>query len=77
MKLRINPASQGFAWVRQGWQVCARQPMGYAGLVGMVIAHIYFAIRPEKLWITKSMFLGYITRRDYLANHDPKRWVLK
>ena len=38
MKLRINPASQGFAWVRQGWQVCARQPMGYAGLVGMVIA---------------------------------------
>ncbi len=38
MKLRINPASQGFAWARQGWQVCARQPMGYAGLVGMVIA---------------------------------------
>jgi len=38
MKLRINPASQGFAWVRQGWQVCARQPMGYPGLVGMVIA---------------------------------------
>lgn len=38
MKLRINPASQGFAWARQGWQVCARQPMGYPGLVGMVIA---------------------------------------
>lgn len=38
MKLRINPASQGFAWARQGWQVCARQPMAYAGLVGMVIA---------------------------------------
>lgn len=38
MKLRINPASKGFAWARQGWQVCARQPMGYAGLVGMVIA---------------------------------------
>lgn len=38
MKLRINPASQGFAWARQGWLVCARQPMGYAGLVGMVIA---------------------------------------
>lgn len=38
MKLRINPPSQGFAWARQGWQICARQPMGYAGLVGMVIA---------------------------------------
>lgn len=38
MKLRINSPSKGFAWARQGWQVCARQPMGYAGLVGMVIA---------------------------------------
>lgn len=38
MKLKINPASQGFTWARQGWQICARQPMGYASLVGMVIA---------------------------------------
>ena len=37
MKLRISPASQGFAWFRQGVQVCLRQPMGFVGLVGMVV----------------------------------------
>jgi formate dehydrogenase subunit gamma len=49
---------------------------GVAGvaLVGLVIAHVYFAIRPEKWWITKGMIFGYITRRDYLQHHDPARW---
>ena len=45
------------------------------GFVGLVIAHIYFALRPEKLWITKAMFFGTITRREYLEHHDPDRWV--
>jgi len=45
------------------------------GLVGLVIAHVYFALRPEKLWLTKSMLLGWITRRQYLEHHDPERWV--
>ncbi len=51
---------------------------GLAGvtLVGMVIAHVYFAIRPEKRWITKSMIFGFITRRQYLEHHDPDRWVV-
>jgi formate dehydrogenase subunit gamma len=44
------------------------------GFVGLVIAHIYFALRPEKLWITKAMFFGFITRREYLEFHDPNRW---
>ena len=44
------------------------------GFVGLVIAHIYFALRPEKLWITKSMILGWVTRRDYLTHHDPDQW---
>jgi cytochrome b subunit of formate dehydrogenase len=44
------------------------------GFVGLIIAHIYFALRPEKLWITKSMIFGYITRRQYLEHHDPDRW---
>ena len=43
-------------------------------LVGLVIAHIYFALRPEKLWITKAMIFGTISRRDYLTHHDPDRW---
>ena len=45
------------------------------GFVGLVIAHIYFALRPEKLWITKSMIFGTVTRREYLEHHDPDRWV--
>jgi cytochrome b subunit of formate dehydrogenase len=51
---------------------------GLAGvaLVGLVIAHVYFAVRPEKRWITKSMVLGWITRREYLEHHDPHRWVV-
>jgi cytochrome b subunit of formate dehydrogenase len=44
------------------------------GLVGLVIAHVYFAIRPEKWWITKAMIVGYITRRQYLEHHEPSRW---
>ena len=45
------------------------------GFVGLVIAHVYFALRPEKLWITRAMIFGFITRRQYLEFHDPKRWA--
>jgi cytochrome b subunit of formate dehydrogenase len=44
------------------------------GLVGLVIAHIYFAVRPEKWWITKGMIFGWVTKRQYLEHHDPTRW---
>jgi formate dehydrogenase subunit gamma len=43
-------------------------------LVGLVIAHIYFAVRPEKWWITKAMIVGTITKRNYLMHHDTRRW---
>ena len=56
----------GFTYVLHGL-------MG-VGFVGLVIAHIYFALRPEKLWITKSMLFGKISRREYLEHHDPDRW---
>jgi cytochrome b subunit of formate dehydrogenase len=46
------------------------------GLVGLTIAHIYFAIRPEKLWITKGMVFGEISRQEFLEHHDPQRWVV-
>jgi cytochrome b subunit of formate dehydrogenase len=46
------------------------------GLVGLVIAHIYFAVRPEKLWITKGMVFGDISREEFLKHHDPQRWVV-
>jgi cytochrome b subunit of formate dehydrogenase len=45
------------------------------GFVGLIIAHIYFALRPEKLWITRSMIFGWVTKRNYLEYHDPDRWT--
>ena len=47
------------------------------GLVGLVIAHVYFAVRPEKWWITKSMIFGWVTKRQYLQHHDPTRWKVE
>ena len=43
-------------------------------VLAAVMVHIYFAVRPEKLWITRSMIFGWITRSDYLAHHDPALW---
>jgi len=44
------------------------------GLITLVTVHIYFALRPEKLVITKSMIFGSITREHFLDQHDPTRW---
>lgn len=43
-------------------------------LVTMVITHIYFALRPEKLFFTRSMLFGWITREEYKQQHDSTRW---
>lgn len=43
-------------------------------LVTMVIAHVYFALRPEKLYFTRSMIRGWISRPEYEAHHDTDRW---
>ena len=46
------------------------------GLIGLIIVHIYMAIRPEKLAITKSMVVGSMSREFYLKEHDPHRWIV-
>jgi cytochrome b subunit of formate dehydrogenase len=46
-------------------------------LITLVMAHVYFAVRPEKWWITLSMINGFIGRKDYLEHHDPERWAVK
>jgi cytochrome b subunit of formate dehydrogenase len=43
-------------------------------LVTMVMVHVYFALRPEKLHFTRAMFVGWITRKEYAEHHDPRRW---
>jgi cytochrome b subunit of formate dehydrogenase len=46
------------------------------GLIALITVHIYFAVRPEKLDITKSMIFGSISRDHYLEHHDPARWKI-
>jgi cytochrome b subunit of formate dehydrogenase len=43
-------------------------------LVTLVMIHIYFAIRPDEWWVTRSMFRGWITRAEYGAHCDRARW---
>ena len=45
------------------------------GLIALVMVHVYFAVRPEKFDLTKSMVFGSISREHYLEHHDPERWV--
>jgi cytochrome b subunit of formate dehydrogenase len=44
------------------------------GLIALIMAHIYFALRPEKLEMTKSMIFGTVSKEHYLEHHDPARW---
>lgn len=44
-------------------------------LIGVICMHIYFALRPEKLFYTRSMIKGWISRDELDANHDPQRWT--
>ncbi len=62
----FSDAAWGWIYVVHG--VCG------IGLIFLVIAHVYFAIRPEKRWMTWSMINGRIDRNRYLENHDPARW---
>lgn len=47
------------------------------GLIALIMVHVYFGIRPEKLPITKSMIFGYMSREFYLEEHDPQRWLIE
>jgi cytochrome b subunit of formate dehydrogenase len=47
------------------------------GFITLVIVHIYFAIRPEKLPITAGMLVGSMSREFYLKEHDPARWAVQ
>jgi formate dehydrogenase subunit gamma len=46
------------------------------GLIALITVHIYFAVRPEKIPITKSMIFGWMSRDFYLEEHDPQRWIV-
>ncbi len=46
-------------------------------LIALVATHIYFALRPEKMFYTRSMLTGWISEDEMSANHDPSRWSPK
>jgi cytochrome b subunit of formate dehydrogenase len=56
-----------------GW-IYVLHGIGGVLLVTLTITHVYFAILPEKRWITRSMFKGWVTRRELVEHHDPARW---
>jgi cytochrome b subunit of formate dehydrogenase len=45
---------------------------GFAGLfsITMIIVHFYFAVRPQKMYMTRSMLRGWINRKECERNHD-------
>lgn len=49
---------------------------GFASLamVTLVMIHIYFALRPDEWWLTRSMFGGTVSREEYAEHCDTSRW---
>jgi formate dehydrogenase gamma subunit len=62
----ISESSRGLVFVLHG----------FAGLlsISMIMVHIYFAVRPEKLYMTRSMLRGWITREEFEQHHDSDYW---
>jgi cytochrome b subunit of formate dehydrogenase len=62
----ITDANWGWIFVIHGGSALA--------FVGLLIAHIYFAVRPDKFYLTLSMIRGWIPRREYLSHFSQERW---
>ena len=65
----LADATWGIVYVLHG--------LGALLLITMVMTHIYFALRPEKLLFTRAMLRGWITRREFEEQHDPERWQVE
>lgn len=42
--------------------------------ITLLMLHVYFAFRPEKLQFLRSMVAGWITAEEHRRYHDPERW---
>jgi cytochrome b subunit of formate dehydrogenase len=63
----LSEATLGWMFVLHG--------LSTLGLIGMTALHVYFALRPEKRFYTRSMISGWISEDEYSTNHDPARWM--
>ncbi len=63
-------------WLQEhSWGVIyAFHDLAAMAFVTLVMLHVYFALRPEKMFYTRSMISGWISRKDYLEHHDPAAW---
>ena len=43
-------------------------------LIAFTAIHIYFAVRPEKIFYTRSMVKGWISEDEAKTNHDLNKW---
>jgi len=59
-----------------GWVYVVHGMVGLS-LAGLTVAHVIFGARPRNWWLTKSMLIGWVTRREYLEHHEPARWPIK
>jgi cytochrome b subunit of formate dehydrogenase len=48
--------------------------IGAVALIPLVMVHVYLALRPDRRWLTLSIFRGWIPRERYLERFDPLRW---
>jgi cytochrome b subunit of formate dehydrogenase len=44
-------------------------------LIALIVFHLYFTLRPEKLFYLRSMIQGWISEDELSANHDPERRI--
>ena len=59
-----------------GW-VFLLHGLAALALVAITSLHIYFGLRPEKLFYTRSMIKGWISVHEKNENHDRDKWVTK
>ncbi len=62
----LSEATLGWVFLVHGLSTLA--------LIGVISLHIYFALRPEKLFYTRSMIKGWISEDELKAHHDPEKW---
>jgi formate dehydrogenase subunit gamma len=46
-------------------------------LIAFTAIHIYFAVRPEKIFYTRSMIKGWVSEAEMEEFHDKNKWKVK
>ena len=75
--LMTTPWWQRSNWMSEanlGWTFVVHG-LSTLGLVGLISLHIYFSLRPEKRFYTRSMIKGWISRDEHTANHVSELWA--